>query len=112
MEYMKRTTARRFTDEFKIEVANFAVSHPEMNRQEIADSFDVSKTSVNDWINKFIYARQRKSSNNDKRNIVVESEEDVAYLTRENTRLKMENEILRRAMGILAKDTPPKGFTR
>lgn len=104
---MAHKSPRHFDEEFKIEVVNFAMQHPEMSRTRIAADFDISETSLREWINKYIYGTNKSHHKIENK----EKEEDLALL-RENKQLKAENEILRRAMGILAKDAPPKGFTR
>ena len=92
---------KRFPPEFKRDVANVA-RRGDLTIAEVAADFDVSPESVRRWM------RQADIDDGIKNGQTTSEQEEVVRLRRENRRLEMENEILRRAAAYFAKDALPK----
>ena len=92
---------KRFPPEFKRDVANVA-RRGDLTIAEVAADFDVSPESVRRWM------RQADIDDGIKNGQTTTEQEEVVRLRRENRRLEMENEILRRAAAYFAKDSLPK----
>jgi transposase len=92
---------KRFPPEFKRDVANVA-RRGDLTIAEVAADFDVSPESVRRWM------RQADIDDGIKNGQTTAEQEEVVRLRRENRRLEMENEILRRAAAYFAKDSLPK----
>ena len=69
---------------------------------EVAADFDISVESVKRW------KRQADIDDGIKDGLTSAEQAEMVQLRRENRRLEMENEILRRAAAYFAKDTLPK----
>jgi transposase len=69
---------------------------------EVAADFDISPESVRRWM------RQADIDDGVKDGLTTAEQQEVIRLRRENRRLEMENEILRRAAAYFAKDALPK----
>ena len=69
---------------------------------EVAADFDVSPESVRRWM------RQADIDDGVKDGLTTAEQAEVVRLRRENRRLEMEVEILRRATAYFAKDVAPK----
>ena len=92
---------KRFPPEFKRDVANVA-RRGDLTIAEVAADFDVSPESVRRWM------RQADIDDGIKNGQTTTEQEEVVRLRRDNRRLEMENEILRRAAAYFAKDALPK----
>lgn len=92
---------KKFPPEFKRDVANVA-RRGDLTIAEVAADFDVSPESVRRWM------RQADIDDGIKNGQTTAEQEEVVRLRRENRRLEMENEILRRAAAYFAKDALPK----
>ena len=92
---------KKFPPEFKRDVANVA-RRGGLTIAEVAADFDVSPESVRRWM------RQADIDDGIKNGQTTAEQEEVVRLRRENRRLEMENEILRRAAAYFAKDALPK----
>ena len=92
---------KRFPPEFKRDVANVA-RRGDLTIAEVAADFDISTESVRRWM------RQADIDDGIKDGLTSAEQAEVVRLRRENRRLEMENEILRRAAAYFAKDALPK----
>ena len=92
---------KRFPKEFKDDVVRVARSG-KFTHDEIAHDFQISTASVRRWID------QANIDDGLKDGLTSAEQEDNVRLRRENRRLVMENEILRRAAAYFAKDALPK----
>ena len=91
----------RFPEEFKRDVANVA-RRGDLTLAEVAADFGVSEESVRRW-------RQQADIDDGVKDGLTSSEQaEVVRLRRENRRLAMENEILKRATAYFARDALPK----
>ncbi len=92
---------KKFPPEFKRDVANVA-RRGDLTIAEVAADFGVSVESVRRWM------RQADIDDGIKDGLTSAEQAEVVRLRRENRRLEMENEILRRAAAYFAKDVLPK----
>jgi transposase len=92
---------KKFPPEFKRDVANVA-RRGDLTLNEVAADFDVSVESVRRWM------RQADIDAGVKDGLTSAEQAEVVRLRRDNRRLEMENEILRRAAAYFAKDALPK----
>jgi transposase len=92
---------KKFPPEFKRDVVTVA-RRGDLTIGEVAADFDVSVESVRRWM------RQADVDDGVKGGLTTTEQQEVVRLRRENRRLEMENEILRRAAAYFAKDALPK----
>jgi transposase len=92
---------RKFPPEFKRDVVAVA-RRGDLTINEVASDFDISPESVRRWM------RQADVDDGVRDGLTTAEQQEVVRLRRENRRLEMENEILRRAAAYFAKDTLPK----
>jgi transposase len=92
---------KKFPPEFKRDVVRVA-RRGDLTRAEVAADFDVSVESVHRWM------RQADIDDGVKDGLTTAEPTETVRLRRENRRLEMENEILRRAAAYFAKDALPK----
>jgi transposase len=96
------TMAKRFPLEFKADVVRVA-RRGDMTVAEVAADFGISVESVKRW-------KHQADIDEGMRDGLSSAEQaEVVRLRRDNRRLEMENEILRRATAFFARDTLPKG---
>ncbi len=92
---------KKFPLEFKRDVVTVA-RRGDLTITEVAADFDISPESVRRWM------RQADVDAGIKDGLTTAEQQEVVRLRRENRRLEMENEILRRAAAYFAKDSLPK----
>lgn len=92
---------KKFPPEFKRDVVRVA-RRGDLTRAEVAADFDISVESVHRWL------RQADIDDGVKDGLTTAEQNETVRLRRENRRLEMENEILRRAAAYFAKDALPK----
>ena len=92
---------KRYPPEFKRDVVTVA-RRGDLTVNEVAADFDVSPESVRRWM------RQADIDAGVKEGLTSSEQAEVVRLRRDNRRLAMENEILRRAAAYFAKDALPK----
>lgn len=92
---------KKFPPEFKRDVVRVA-RRGDLTRAEVAADFDISVESVSRWM------RQADIDDGVKDGLTSAEQAETVRLRRENRRLEMENEILRRAAAYFAKDALPK----
>ncbi len=89
---------RRFTDEFKLEAVRLA-ERGQVSRSQLARDLGICHSVLERWIDKF-------GARADGTRVTPEEEGEVRQLRRENAQLKMERDILKKAIGICAKELP------
>jgi transposase-like protein len=92
---------KKFPAEFKRDVVRVA-RRGDLKIAEVAADFDVSVESVHRWM------RQADVDDGVRDGLTTAEQAEVVRLRRENRRLEMENEILRRAAAYFARDALPK----
>jgi len=89
---------RSFTPEFKAEIVALC-RQGDRSVGQVAKDFDLTETAVRDWV-------QRAEVDAGERVGLTSSErEELAALRRENTRLRQDVEVLKRATAFFAKET-------
>jgi transposase len=89
---------RKFTNEFKVEAVKLAESGDRPVAQ-VARELDLNETTLYRWMNRY---GQRAGAGR----ITPEEHEELIRLRRENKRLTMERDILKKAVGIFSKELP------
>jgi transposase len=92
---------KKFPPEFKRDVVTVA-RRGDLTHAEIAADFDISVESIRRWM------KQADIDDGIKDGLTSAEQAEVVRLRRENRRLEMEVEILRRATAYFAKDAAPK----
>ena len=92
---------KKFPPDFKRDVVAVARRRT-VTLEEVAADFDISLTSLRRWM------RQADVDDGVKDGMTSAEQAEVVRLRRDNRRLEMENEILRRAAAYFAKDHAPK----
>jgi transposase len=92
---------KKFPAEFKRDVVTVA-RRGDLTLAEVAADFDVSVESVRRWM------RQADIDDGVRDGLTTTEQDEVVRLRRDNRRLEMENEILRRAAAYFARDALPK----
>lgn len=92
---------KRFPKEFRDDVVRVARSG-KFTHEEIAHDFQISVSSLKRWLD------QANVDDGLKDGLKTSEQDEIVQLRRDNRRLAMENEILRRAAAYFAKDALPK----
>ena len=92
---------KRFPPEFKADVVRVA-RRGDLTIAEVAADFDISVESVKRWM------RQADIDDGIKDGLTSAEQAETVQLRRQNRRLEMENEILRRAAAYFAREALPK----
>jgi transposase len=92
---------KKFPPEFKRDVVTVA-RRGDLTHAEIAADFDISVESIRRWM------KQADIDDGIKDGLTSAEQAEVVRLRRENRRLEMEVETLRRATAYFAKDAAPK----
>ncbi len=92
---------KKFPEEFKRDVVAVA-RRGKIPIPEVAADFGVAEKTVRRWLH------QADIDDGVKDGLTTTEQQEVVRLRRENRRLEMENEILRRAAAYFAKDALPK----
>jgi transposase-like protein len=93
---------KKFPPEFKRDVVTVA-RRGDLKITEVALDFGVAEETVRRWM------RQADIDDGIKGGLTSAEQAEIVKLRRDNRRLEMENEILRRAAAYFAKDALPKG---
>ena len=92
---MEKRPRRNFTEEFKKQMVDlYNTGKP---RAEIAKEYDLSPSALDRWISRI----NRTGSSKEKDNR-TEAENELIALRKENAKLRLENEILKKAALIFA----------
>ncbi len=91
---MKKRIKKRFTEEFKKEAVNLVEKQGYTNT-EAANNLGVSESAIRAW---------RKKYTLDQNNNNLKHEAEIKRLRKENERLRMEREILKKAAAFFAKE--------
>jgi transposase len=89
---------RRFTDEFKLEAVRLA-ERGQVSRSQLARDLGICHSVLERWIDKY-------GARADGTRVRPEEEAEVRQLRRENAQLRMERDILKKAIGICTKELP------
>jgi len=97
-------TRRKYTDEFKREAVRLA-SSPGSSIASVATDLGIDRSVVADWVKK---TRQGRYEPTPGKPLKTESQGELEQLRRELAKVKMERDILKKALGYFAKD-PTRG---
>jgi len=92
---------KRYPPEFKRDVVSVA-RRGDLTIPEVAVDFGIAEESVRRWM------RQADIDDGIKEGLTSSEQSEVVRLRRENRKLAMENEILKRATAYFARDALPK----
>ena len=93
---MEKRPRRSFTEEFKKQMVDlYNTGKP---RTEIAKEYDLSPSALDRWI-----SRINKTGSSKEKDNRTEAENELIALRKENAKLRLENEILKKATAIFAK---------
>ena len=96
---MKPRKRRKFTHEFKAEAVRLC-EVGDRTVTQVARDLDLTETALREWVSRAAIDR-----GNDKSGALTNSErEELQQLRRENKRLQMEREILKKAAAFFAKE--------
>lgn len=96
-EKKQRRARRQFTDEFKAEAVRLC-RVGDRTIKEIAKDLDLTETALRDWV-------RRAEPDGEQQGTLKETErEELMRLRRENKRLQMEREILKKAATFFVKE--------
>lgn len=98
---MVRRTRKSFTREYKIETVKM-VTEGGASAAQIADDIGIHVNTLYKWIREF--SAKPEEAFPGKGNLPTSDAEVIRELKRENERLKMEREILKKAMAIFSRD--------
>jgi len=98
---MERVPRVVYTKEFKEEAVKM-VTEAGLSVPEVARRVSVSTSTIAYWVR---MAREGRLSNGGKQRPVTGEQMEVARLKRENTELKMERDILKKAAAYFAKES-------
>ena len=92
---MEKRPRRTFTEEFKKQMVDlYNTGKP---RTEIAKEYDLSPSALDRWI-----SRINKTGSSKEKDNRTEAEKELIALRKENAKLRLENEILKKAALIFA----------
>lgn len=92
---MEKRPRRTFTEEFKKQMVDlYNTGKP---RTEIAKEYDLSPSALDRWI-----SRINKTGSSKEKDNRTEAENELIALKKENAKLRLENEILKKAALIFA----------
>jgi transposase len=91
---------RRFTDEFKREAVKLA-EQPGRSTSAVARELGIQRSVLKSWMNKFAAGRYEKDA---KLPLKSAQQQENEQLRRELAKVKMERDILKKALGFFAKE--------
>ena len=92
---------KSYTREFKVETVKL-VTDGSANATEVARDMGIHPNTLYKWIHEF--SAKPEAAFPGKANLACSEAETIRQLKRENERLKMERDILKKAMAIFSKD--------
>ena len=91
--------AKKYTLEFKIEAVKLVVENG-CSLTEVSQNLEVPYKTLSRWKSEFL-----KGSLGEKKVNLTDEQKELKKLRKENTRLKLEREILKKAAAFFAKET-------
>ena len=98
---MQAKKRKNYTREFKIETVRLATG-PDANAAEVARDMGIHPNTLYKWIQEF--SAKPEEAFPGKGHMASSDAETIRQLKRENERLRMEREILKKAMAIFSKE--------
>ena len=98
LERKKPRTRRSFTPEFKAEIVE-CCQRGDRSIGQVARDFDLGETAVRAWV------RQAEIDEGERPGLTSEERVELTRLRRENKRLQLDVDLLKRATAFFAKET-------
>ena len=98
MERKKPRPRRSFTPEFKAEIVE-CCKRGDRSIGQVAKDFDLGETAVRAWV------KQAEIDEGDRPGLTTEERAELTRLRRENRRLQMDVDLLKRATAFFAQET-------
>ncbi len=98
MEKKKPRQRRSFTPEFKAEIIELC-RRGDGSIGQVAKDFDLTETNVHTWV------KQAEIDQGERPGLTTEEKEELSRLRRDNRRLEIDNETLKRATAFFARET-------
>jgi transposase len=98
MERKKPRPRRSFTPEFKAEIVE-CCKRGDRSIGQVARDFDLGETAVRAWV------KQAEIDEGERPGLTTEERSELTRLRRENRRLQMDVDLLKRATAFFAKET-------
>jgi transposase len=98
MERKKQRRRRSFTPEFKAEIVELC-RRGDRSIGQVAKDFDLTETNVRTWV------KQTEIDQGERPGLSTEEREELTRLRRQNRRLEIDNETLKRATAFFARET-------
>lgn len=97
-------TRRRYSEDFRREAVNLLLSGGK-SMTEVAGELGIELYNLARWKNQFLVGRKKQAEETAEAPAekMKRLERENAHMAREITRIKQENEILKKAMGIVSK---------
>ena len=97
MEQEPVRTRRAFTDEFKRDAVGLVID--EDRKVDVADSLGIGEGTLGNWV------RQARVDRGERAGLTTSEKAELAELRRENARLRMERDLLKRATAFWVKES-------
>jgi transposase len=98
MERKKPRPRRSFTSEFKAEIVELC-RRGDRSIGQVARDFDLTEANVRTWV------KQSEIDQGERPGLTTQEREELTRLRRENRRLEIDNETLKRATAFFARET-------
>lgn len=96
------TKRREYTREFKLEAISLVIDH-KRKIAEVAESLGVGASTLDNWVRKYRLEQQGAAPTTGL--ALTDEQRELQALRKENKRLRMERDILKKASALLASDS-------
>ena len=96
------TKRREYTREFKLEAISLVIDH-KRKIAEVAESLEVGTSTLDNWVRKYRLEQQGVSPTQGL--ALTDEQRELQQLRKDNKRLRMERDILKKASALLASDS-------
>ncbi len=93
---------REYTREFKLEAISLVVDH-KRKVAEVAESLGIGASTLDNWVRKYRLEQQGVAPTQGL--ALTDEQRELQQLRKENKRLRMERDILKKASALLASDS-------
>lgn len=93
-----RRTRRKFTDEFKRDAVALVIDE-DRKVVDVAESLGIGEGTLGNWV------RQARIDRGERAGVSTSEREELVKLRRENTQLRMERDLLKRATAFWVKES-------
>ena len=94
----ERRTRRKFTDEFKADAVSMVLDD-ERRIVDVAEALGIGDGMLGNWV------RQARIDRGEREGLTTEEKAELARLRKENARLRMERDLLKRATAFWVKES-------